>query len=58
MQKTCIFFYFYSSDDSSKLFASASSELLDNRPPAQEGKQTSQESASISEKLRSNWFGS
>ena len=40
--------------NSFKPVPSASSEPVDNRPPTQEGKQTSQESASTSKRLRSN----
>ena len=50
---TC-FFFFHGHDDNSESVHSTSSEPVDNRPPAQEGKQTSQESASISKRLRSN----
>ena len=45
---------FHSGDDSSKPALSTSSELADNRPPIQKGKQTSQESVSTSKRLRSN----
>ena len=44
----------FHSRDSSKPVPSTSTELTDNRLPTQEGKQTSQESASTSEWPRSN----
>ena len=47
-------FCFCSYDDSSKPVPSTNSELVDNRLPTQESKQTSQESASTRERLRSN----
>ena len=50
MQKTLTFY-----NDSSEPVPSTSSELVDNRLPAQEGKQTSQESASASKKPRSRF---
>ena len=53
-QKTLTCFFFRCHDDNSESVHSTSSEPVDNRPPAQEGKQTSQESASISKRLRSN----
>ena len=53
MQKK-VFPFFYSHDDCSELVPSISSELADNRLPIQEGKQTSEESASTSERPRSN----
>ena len=47
---------FCSCDDSSKPLPSTSSELVDNRPPTQEGNQTSQESANASQNLnRHQW---
>ena len=50
------FFPLHSCDDSSEPVPSTSSEPVDMRLPAQEGKQTSQESASTttSERLKSN----
>ena len=54
MQKNQIFFFFRSHDiDSSKPFpsSSTSSEHVDNRPPTQEGKQTSQGNANTREKM-------
>ena len=50
------FFPVHSCDDSSEPVPSTSSEPVDMRLPAQEGKQTSQESASTttSERLKSN----
>ena len=48
------YFYFIRSHDSSEPVPSTSSEPVDNRPPTQEGKQTSQESASTSERPRSH----
>ena len=53
MQKKSLLF-FNSHDDCSEPVPSISSELADNRPPIQEGKQTSEESASTSERPRSN----
>ena len=52
MQKTCELF-FYGRDGSSEIVPSTSSEPVDIRLPTQEGKQTSQESASTRERLRS-----
>ena len=48
------YFNFIRSHDSSEPVPSTSSEPVDNRPPTQEGKQTSQESASTSERTRSH----
>ena len=53
MQKT-LSLTFCSHDDSFEPVPSTGSEPVDNRPPTQEGEQTSQESVSTSERLRSN----
>ena len=53
-QHLFLFFCFRSRDDSSNPVPSTSSELVDNGSPTQEGKQTSQESASASEGPRSD----
>ena len=59
-QKTLTCF-FHSRDNSSKAVPSTSSEPSDNRPPAKKGTQTSQESASTSQRPRSmknvDWHG-
>ena len=53
MQKTDLF-PLHSHDDSSPLVPSTTSEPAHNRPPTQDGKQTSQESVNTSNKPRAN----